>query len=185
MSSLRRLLVPLLLCVLTCVAGGSEPRVGSVISLGDLTRQSGYIFAGTVIAIDRQIQENSSQPPVMRLTFRVDQAIRGVRAGQLLVIREWAGLWDSGDRYRVGEHLVLFLYPPSKMGLTSPAGGSLGRFAMNANGEVILQQARQAALFSEAASSGITQSQLLHKTPAAAPRMSSTDLVRAVRRVEE
>ncbi|GAC1428679.1 MAG: hypothetical protein NVS1B11_11280 [Terriglobales bacterium] len=43
------------------------------------------------------------------------------------------------DRYFVGERLLLFLYPPSKLGLTSPVGGSLGRFNLDSAGNVALR----------------------------------------------
>ena len=74
----------------------------------------------------------------MEITFRVDVAVRGVRVGQVLKVREWAGLWDSRDRYRRGERVLLFLYPPSKLGLTSPIGGDMGRFEVGGDGRVLL-----------------------------------------------
>lgn len=54
--------------------------------------------------------------------------------GQSLNIREWAGLWAKGERYRTGERVLLFLYPPSRLGLTSPVGGDLGRFEIEPDG---------------------------------------------------
>jgi hypothetical protein len=50
------------------------------------------------------------------------------------------GLWESGERYQNGEHVLLFLYPPSKIGLTSPVGGKLGRFQMDNTGHVLLNR---------------------------------------------
>jgi hypothetical protein len=48
-----------------------------------------------------------------------------------------------GDRpshpiYRVGERLMLFLHAPSKLGLTSPVGGSAGRFAIDQVERILL-----------------------------------------------
>ena len=183
MSFLRRSLF-LLLCSLTVLASGSEQLTAPAASLRQMTRQSGYIFAGTVVSVGPVGPVNPNQLPVMRITFRVDQAIRGVRAGQLLEVRQWAGLWESGDRYHVGERLLLFLYPPSKLGLTSSVSGSLGRFAMNADGEVLVQEAQQAAL-SDLPLSGGAPSQPILKIPRAAPRLSSRDFARAIRRVEQ
>jgi hypothetical protein len=116
----------------------------SALTLRQLTRSSGYIFAGTVT----DIQVAASAPhklATVRITFHIDQAIRGVRSGQSFTTREWAGLWESGERYRVGQRLLLFLYPPSKLGLTSPVGGSQGHFALNSQGEIILGQERAIA----------------------------------------
>jgi hypothetical protein len=64
----------------------------------------------------------------VEITFRVDDAFRGVKPGRSLTIREWVGLWLAGERYHAGERVVLFLYPLSKLGLTSPVGGRFGRF---------------------------------------------------------
>ncbi|MGA7930571.1 MAG: hypothetical protein WCA20_31815 [Candidatus Sulfotelmatobacter sp.] len=60
--------------------------------------------------------------------------MRGTSPGQSLTIQEWAGLWTSGERDRVGERVLLFLYSPSKSGLTSPVAGAMGRFAMDSQG---------------------------------------------------
>jgi hypothetical protein len=95
-----------------------------------LTRSSGYIFAGTVKSVERAAPEGHGLATVL-INFHVDQAMRGVRTGQMLAIREWAGLWETGERYRPGERVLLFLYPPSKLGLTSPVGGPMGRYKID------------------------------------------------------
>jgi hypothetical protein len=113
----------------------------SALTLRQLTRSSGYIFVGTVT----DIQATASAPhklATVRITFHINQAIRGVRSGRSLTTREWAGLWESGERYRVGQRLLVFLYPRSKLGLTSPVGGWQGRFALDSQGELILGKER-------------------------------------------
>jgi hypothetical protein len=132
-------------------------------SLRLLTRNSGYIFDGTVLSVERVAETEPGGVWAVQITFRVEQAIRGVRNGQVLTVREWAGLWNSGARYRSGERLLLFLYPPSKLGLTSPVGGPLGRFAVDRGGNVIFDNARLAALF---LSLGQTQSSQTSPDPA-------------------
>ena len=102
-----------------------------------LTKSSGYIFAGTVKSVDRITPRNPLSAPVMRITFQVQRGMLGVSSGKTLTINEWAGLWQTGDRYRVGEQVLLFLYPPSKLGLTSPVGGWSGHFNVGQNGKVI------------------------------------------------
>ena len=72
--------------------------------------------------------------------------MRGTSPGQSLTIHEWGGLWTGGERYRVGEHVLLFLYAPSKLGLTSPVAGALGRFAMDSQGGVVLNAQHVATL---------------------------------------
>jgi hypothetical protein len=111
--------------------------------LPQVTRRAGMIFAGTVTSILPVRAPGSLQMESVQVTFQVEQAVRGARIGQSLTIREWAGLWSSGERYRVGERLMLFLYPPSKLGLTSPVGGPAGRFVIDRNGRVQLNPLQQ------------------------------------------
>ena len=75
------------------------------------------------------------------VTFQVEHAIRGTAAGQNLIIHEWAGLWARGERYRVGERVLLFLYPPSRLGLTSPVAGAVGKFAIDPQGRIVMKAA--------------------------------------------
>lgn len=124
-------------------AGAQPPPRGSesaftVPNLRQLAEQSGLIFAGTVTSVEcfSSFKSGPREMAASRITFYVEQAIRGVRQGQLLEVREWAGLWNSGERYRVGERVVLFLYPSSRLGLTSPVGGALGRFNVDSRQEV-------------------------------------------------
>ncbi|MGA8151742.1 MAG: hypothetical protein WB952_12390 [Terriglobales bacterium] len=130
--------------VLILACGGAaaelmEDATAPVIpNLHTLSRGSGYIFSGTVMKVERIASTRKDAVAVMRITFQVDNAIRGVSHGQRLVIREWAGLWQSGERYRSGERVMLFLYPPSKLGLTSPVGGPMGRFRINTAGRIVV-----------------------------------------------
>lgn len=146
-----------------------------------MTRQSGYIFAGTVAGVERIAPQSSNGLATVQVSFRVDQAIRGVRTGQVLVVREWAGLWENGSRYRVGERLLLFLYRPSKLGLTSPVAGGLGRFAMDSNGQVVLEEARHAAVLRDAVISGVVSAVPGKK----AVLINRRAFARAIRRAEE
>jgi hypothetical protein len=103
----------------------------SLPSLVLLTRHSGMIFSGTALKVEHLVPVSSNAVASTRITFRVQTAIRGVRAGQVIQIREWDGLWNSGERYQPGERVLLFLYPASRLGLTSPVGGRLGRFRVD------------------------------------------------------
>ena len=184
MPSLRRLLLPLL-ALLSSLAGGSEPRIGAVPNLQALARQAGYIFSGTVASVERELPANSGGLAVMRVTFRVDQPVRGVRAHQLLAVREWAGLWEAGDRYQVGERMLVFFYPPSKLGLTSPVAGSFGRFNIQSNGDLLLPAARRAALVGDPAWSDVMEAAPARTPLDSKERLSSSRLARAVRRAAE
>jgi hypothetical protein len=133
---------PGLCCFLLLAASVGAPRAlaggpgnaPSDATLEQLSRHAGFIFRGRVLSVDRPKPARSTVTTV-QVTFEVLEGIRGVRSGQRLTIQEWAGLWSSGQpRYRPGQELLLFLYPKSRMGLTSPVGGELGIFPIDAQG---------------------------------------------------
>ena len=100
-----------------------------------IAHAAGIIFWGTVTAVSPPWAKGSHATTI---TFKVSRAIRGASAGENLTIHEWAGLWRRGERYRVGERVFLFLYSPSRLGLTSPVAGGAGRFAVNLQGRILL-----------------------------------------------
>ena len=128
-----RLLALLFLAVLPLCA---EPK-GLVVPQRPwqrIARDSGMVFSGVVT----QVQRSASASGTTQITFRVESAIRGVRRGETVTIKEWGGLWNNGERYVTGEHVLLFLYRKSKLGLTSPVGGKLGRYAVDSAGRVLI-----------------------------------------------
>ncbi|HKF00812.1 MAG TPA: hypothetical protein VKB49_00815 [Candidatus Sulfotelmatobacter sp.] len=88
--------------------------------------------------IDHHATTSGAPVETVSVTFHVESAIRGVMPGEDLSISQWIGLWSAGQRYRVGERVLLFLYPRSKLGLTSCVGGQIGRFAVDTRGRVLL-----------------------------------------------
>jgi hypothetical protein len=112
-------------------------------NLPQVTHRAGLIFAGRVNSVTPIRATGTQQVESVQISFQVEQAVRGVRVGQTLTIREWVGLWSSGERYRVGERLMLFLYSPSPIGLTSPVGGAAGRYAIDEDGRVQLNRVQQ------------------------------------------
>jgi len=103
-----------------------------------IARAAGTIFSGTVTAVARRPASNGQAVETVAITFHVENAIRGATLGQNLTISQWIGLWSGGQRYRVGERVLLFLYTPSKMGLTSCVGGQKGRFSIDQRGRILL-----------------------------------------------
>ena len=116
-------------------------RNSSTESFRHTVRKSGMIFDGMVTGVVRETGLHGA-PLAYRISFQVKHAMRGVSAGSVVTIREWAGLWTGRDthepRYRIGEHAVLFLYPPGAGGLTSPVGGSKGKLVVDRAGQVAL-----------------------------------------------
>ncbi|MGA2358827.1 MAG: hypothetical protein ABSF66_07505 [Terriglobales bacterium] len=134
-------------CVSSFAAAQQSDQVIAERVLGpqwkQLSRRAGMIFAGTVLATvtptvttgtgatDRLVPGTT---PAVQLSFRVDKAIAGVEQGQVLTIHEWAGAWSMHRPMTRGQHILIFLYPPSRLGLTSPVGGSLGQVALDLSG---------------------------------------------------
>jgi hypothetical protein len=146
LPSVRKIFLAALLVVPSAAATVAEPLgpIGKPVipNLHWLAGGAGYIFSGRVKAVERVAPNAAGAVPVMQITFQVDNGFRGIRTGQELVIREWAGLWQSAERYRPGERVMLFLYPPSKLGLTSPVGGEMGRFGVDPGGRIIIKPRR-------------------------------------------
>ncbi len=58
---------------------------------------------------------------------------------KLLMFTSGVGCGRWGNAISQGEQVVLFLYPASRLGLTSPVGGEMGRFQVNKAGRVLLK----------------------------------------------
>ena len=100
--------------------------------LKKLAREAGIVFSGEVILIQAERAAATGEIGIVRVSFRVTDGLRGATTGQVLTISEWAGLWTMGDRYRIGETLVLFLYPPSdELGLTTTVSGPRGHVPLS------------------------------------------------------
>jgi hypothetical protein len=103
-----------------------------------VSRRAGMIFAGTVLSAAGAPDRAAVGPtPSLELIFRVDEPIAGVERGQILTIHEWTGAWSMHRPMNRGQRILLFLYPPSRLGLTSPVGGSLGQIALDSTGKII------------------------------------------------
>jgi hypothetical protein len=116
----------------------TRPIPPVTIGFPTVTQGAGIIFSGTVTAIVRHSATRASVVETVAITFHVENAIRGTTPGENLTISQWIGLWSGGERYRVGENVLLFLYPPSKLGLTSTVAGAIGRFTIDPRGRVLL-----------------------------------------------
>ncbi|PYX27879.1 MAG: hypothetical protein DMG77_17650 [Acidobacteria bacterium] len=145
------------------------PRPPGTVGLSQIARAAGIIFSGTITSIARMVVTSNEGPRVVAVTFRVESGIRGASAGRDLTIFEWIGLWTGGQRYQVGDRVLLFLYPPSKLGLTSCVGGTMGRFLIDRLGHVVLSEQHLAAFGADPALGGKS-------------RVSMRDFAQAVRR---
>ena len=148
MRASRRGLIVALVCLSnSCLSNFAAAQQSDQVSaervLGaqwrQMSRRAGMIFAGTVLtAAPPTATTDRATPgatPAVQLSFRVDEAIAGVERGQVLTIHEWAGAWSMHRPMSKGQHILIFLYPPSRLGFTSPVGGSLGQVALDPSGK--------------------------------------------------
>lgn len=147
-------LVCVILCPLTSIAAAPSDQSAAERVLGPrwehLARRAGMIFTGTVLSTGPRLAQNptpSDAPSNLRLggnfiemRFRIDRPIAGVQRGQILAIREWTGALSRQPALRSGERVLLFLYPPSRLGLTSPVGGARGQIRLDSTGQNIARQ---------------------------------------------
>lgn len=117
------------------------------LSLTQLTKKAGFIFAGRVLRVESPAPQ-PDRVPVVQTTLQVERALRGTQRGQTFILTQWAGAWDSGPQFRPGQRLLLFLYPRSPAGLTSVVGGRLGQFDVDAGGNIVLRAEQQRLLLS-------------------------------------
>lgn len=115
-------------------------------SFPQMVRAAGMIFSASVKKVERRPATSGQAVETVAITLHVEQAIRGSTAGEDLTIAQWIGLWSGGQRYRIGEKVLLFLYPKSKLGLTSCVAGTLGRFELDGTGRVLIS-AQQLGMF--------------------------------------
>ena len=102
---------------------GEDSGGGAQAVLVEMASRAGVIFAGQVTGISREDERG-----FVEVRFRVEVPVRGVgRVGSReYVLREWAGLWTAGDRYRVGQRYLMLLMPKGASGLSGPVDGMDG-----------------------------------------------------------
>jgi hypothetical protein len=132
----------LLVLALTLSAVSSASQSNSLATLAasphlrQITGRAGLIFTGQVLAVAPIRPDGSDQISSIEITFQVEQGLRRPKTGQRFSIHEWPGLWRPEERYRVGQRMMIFLYPPSSLGFTSPVSGSAGRCDIDRDGQI-------------------------------------------------
>lgn len=115
------------------------------LDLPEMTRSAGKIFIGHCQEASLDLDENGM--PATTVRFHVLKGLKGVGNGEDLLIKQYGvqreplkvregeraivpmkSMTISGKGYEVGEDYLLFLYPESSLGFTSPVGGGQGKF---------------------------------------------------------
>jgi len=116
--------VAVLLATLTAV-----PLYASILkhlNLQQLCAQAGTVFSGVCISVDR------SDSAVVSYTFAVHQMLKGTPAATITVrMHASAAALARAPSFHIGQEVVLFLYPTSEHGFTSPVGFGQGCFQIS------------------------------------------------------
>ncbi len=141
MAAFRRLFALAVVCLASFSAAQPSDQLAAARVLGphwrQISRSAGMIFSGTVLAVESRPARKGQPLPLIVTKFRVDLAIAGVQPGQVLTVREWSGASSMHRSMRDGQRMLIFLYPPSRLGLTSPIGGPLGEVMLDSRGEIV------------------------------------------------
>ncbi len=121
-----------------------RPAAGShVANLRVLTQYAGIIVAGRIVQVRPGTHPAYPRLGVTFVTVRVTEAFKGAAPGDFTFMQ----IGHAGDTtppvgqanffllpdlptYRPGEEVLLFLYPPSDAGLTSPVDGARGKLPL-------------------------------------------------------
>ena len=106
-------------------------------NLPQIVEDAGKIFVGRCTGV-RSGEDPETGLVVTWFTFEVLQGIKGV-LGETETIKQIGGTYEGltvtsfTSTYRVGEEVLLFVYPPSSVGLTSAVGLHQGKFTIYAD----------------------------------------------------
>ena len=111
-------------------------RVRSL-NLEEMVRRADRIFSGRCVRV-RVAEDPGTRQKATFVTFSVGRAVKGDGRPEVTIKllgeqgesgKREAGI-EGAPRYREGEEVVLFLYPDSRSGFTSPVGLGQGKFGV-------------------------------------------------------
>lgn len=125
------LCLALLISGTPCLASQVRP-----INLEQMAQKAGHIVSGRCTSVEVG-QDPALRIPVTTVTLEVEHSLKG-RGGRTLTFRMAGGSSGPGairiaggtPSFAPGEEVVLFLYPTSRAGLTSPVGLGQGKFVV-------------------------------------------------------
>ena len=103
------------------------------LNLEEITFASDRIFTGICTGAEEIEDDPESKLSVVQYTFKITEAIKGLQEKEEITFKQWKPTTD-GASYEIGEKYILFLYPNSERGLTSPVGFLQGQFEVEKKG---------------------------------------------------
>lgn len=103
------------------------------LNLEEITDAAGLIFSGVCTNVESIENDPKSNLPVYQYTFKVIDGIKGTNDKESITFKQWQSTAKEAS-YTIGEKYILFLYPESNLGLTSPVGFLQGQFGVQTKG---------------------------------------------------
>ena len=103
------------------------------LNLEEITAAADRIFAGICINVEEIEDDPESKLPVFKYTFKITEAIKGIGGKEKITFKQWKPT-AKGAAYDVEKKYILFLFPDSERGLTSPVGFLQGQFEIEKKG---------------------------------------------------
>lgn len=108
-------------------------------NLEEITKAAGKIFTGVCTDIEEIENDSEANLPVIKYKFKITENIKGVREKEEIAFKQWQPT-VKGTGYEMGKKYILFLYPESDRGLTSPVGLSQGLFKIEKKGFINVKE---------------------------------------------
>lgn len=106
------------------------------LNLEEMVKHSGTIVVGQVLNVHQDHHPQYQNIAVTMVTVKVTEALLG-KPGKEFTFMQYGGTGKQAiadlPKYRVGEEVMLFLHPESKVGFTSPVGAGQGKFTIEAD----------------------------------------------------
>ncbi len=159
----------LLLLALGCfsVSGWANARD---VNLAEMTSHAGRIIHGRVVDVRASVHPQQPRMAVTLIKLQVIEMLKGGAAHEVTFMQYGTSTQQYVahlPKYSVGEEVVLFLYPESKLGLTSPVGQGQGKFVVrndSRSGQRVLQNEQlNAALFARLDAAKVNSKMALSK----------------------
>lgn len=118
------------------------------LDLSQMSRQAGKIFVARCHGVETDLDENKIPSTFVRLAIL--NGIKGVETGDEILVKQFGDFREvppilegesaiismktmslASGSYRPGSEYLLFLYPESSLGFTSPVGAGQGRFEVS------------------------------------------------------
>ena len=103
------------------------------LNLEEIIFASDRIFTGICTDVEEIEQDPESRLPVFKYTFKITESIKGLNGKEEVTFKQWKPTARSAG-YEAGKKYILFLYPNSERGLTSPVGFLQGQFEVEKKG---------------------------------------------------